>query len=231
MIFLPQQTCIKKMELKIKILVVEEDPSRNKKILKYLESYQFEVFNNYFDFENLPYLITKIKPHIIICFIFDLKKILNLINSINIIYKDCRFIIVSNTFNLVDLISGIDKGIMGWISGDIAQDFFIAAINQVINGGFVVFTKDASNIIKKTYEKSLYLDNFFKTSNLTEREIEVLTLLAEGASNKTIANVLFISGNTVKTHVRNILEKLQIRSRTQAALYAIDKGLKKTDLS
>jgi DNA-binding NarL/FixJ family response regulator len=217
------------MELKIKILVVEEDPSRNKKILKYLESCQFEVFNNYFDYKNLPYHIKKIKPQVIICFIFDLKKILNLINSINLIYKDCKFIIVSNAFNFVDLISGINKGIMGWISEDITQDFFIAAIGEVINGGFIVFTKDTSTVIKKTDVKGLYRDNFFKTSNLTEREIEVLTLLAEGASNKTIADVLFISGNTVKTHVRNILEKLQIRSRMQAALYAIEKGLKKTD--
>lgn len=60
---------------------------------------------------------------------------------------------------------------------------------------------------------------------LTEREIEVLRLVAQGVSNPEIAQTLFITVNTVKTHLRNILDKLQLENRTQAATYAVQKGL------
>lgn len=60
---------------------------------------------------------------------------------------------------------------------------------------------------------------------LTEREIEVLRLVAHGVSNPDIATQLFITVNTVKTHLRNILDKLHLENRTQAATYAVQKGL------
>jgi DNA-binding NarL/FixJ family response regulator len=60
---------------------------------------------------------------------------------------------------------------------------------------------------------------------LTERETEVLRLVAQGHSNKEIAHMLVIGEKTVKTHVSNVLEKLNVQSRTQAALYAVRAGL------
>jgi len=62
-------------------------------------------------------------------------------------------------------------------------------------------------------------------NDLTEREIEVLHLLAQGASNPQIAEELFITINTVKTHISHILTKLQLDNRTQAATYAVQKGI------
>jgi two-component system NarL family response regulator len=59
------------------------------------------------------------------------------------------------------------------------------------------------------------------TPKLTEREMEVLTLVAKGMANKDIARQLFISENTVKNHVRNMLEKLQLHSRMEAVVYAV----------
>jgi two-component system NarL family response regulator len=61
--------------------------------------------------------------------------------------------------------------------------------------------------------------------DLTEREIEVLTLVGQGLSNKEIAGQLYISEKTVKNHISNIFSKLHVCDRTQAALYAIRKGL------
>jgi NarL family two-component system response regulator LiaR len=60
---------------------------------------------------------------------------------------------------------------------------------------------------------------------LTEREIEVLRLVAQGDSNPEIAETLFITVNTVKAHLKNILHKLQLANRTQAAAYAVQSGL------
>jgi DNA-binding NarL/FixJ family response regulator len=218
------------MKVKIKIMVVEEDSSKNKKILKYLKSdSRFDLFKSYYDHEKILNNVIKINPCLLIFFCKDLKEIFNSINSINVIDKDCKFIIFSPNIVFSDLIAVVNKNVMGWISEDIDKDFFISIIYAVINGGYVVIIKDARNVLNNSEVKSIYKDDFFNTSNLTEREIAVLTLLTEGASNKTIANVLYISENTAKTHVRNILEKLQIRSRMQAALYAIEKGFKKTD--
>ena len=64
---------------------------------------------------------------------------------------------------------------------------------------------------------------------LTEREVEVLKLLARGLQNKEIAEELVISGRTVSTHVSNILSKLHLANRTQAALYALKEGLARLD--
>ena len=63
------------------------------------------------------------------------------------------------------------------------------------------------------------------TENLTARETEVLQLMAQGLSNKEMAGKLFVSEATVKTHVQNILQKLQVSSRTQAALFAVRAGM------
>ena len=60
---------------------------------------------------------------------------------------------------------------------------------------------------------------------LTDRELQVLKLVARGMANKAIAADLFISENTVKNHVRNILEKLQLHSRMEAAMYAVRENL------
>ena len=68
-----------------------------------------------------------------------------------------------------------------------------------------------------------------KPSLLTERELEVLDLLAQGYSNKAIASALYIGEKTVKTHVSNILGKLNLTSRTQAALYAASHDLREVD--
>ncbi|MCA9959030.1 MAG: response regulator transcription factor [Anaerolineales bacterium] len=62
-------------------------------------------------------------------------------------------------------------------------------------------------------------------NKLTDREMEVLQLLAQGASNPQIAEDLFITINTVKTHISHILSKLQVENRTQAAAYAVQKGI------
>lgn len=72
-----------------------------------------------------------------------------------------------------------------------------------------------------------YANQYFLYEELTNREREVLDLIAQGKSNQEIAEILFITLKTVKTHVSNILAKLGVEDRTQAAIYAFKHGLVK----
>jgi two-component system NarL family response regulator len=82
-----------------------------------------------------------------------------------------------------------------------------------------------ASMIKKTDDRQQV-----PTPRLTDREMEVLKLVAKGMNNRDIAKQLFISENTVKNHIRNILEKLQLHSRMEAVVYAVREKLPRDHL-
>jgi two-component system NarL family response regulator len=137
-----------------------------------------------------------------------------------------------------DIKAAIQAGARAVVSRAIEPQDLLACIRVVVNGGLVFATPTAGSMFEKLWasldvggesEESIWdyraVPMALSDTSLSEREFDVLTLLAEGSSNKEIADLLFISENTAKTHVRNILEKLQLRSRTHAAAYAIRRGL------
>ena len=129
-------------------------------------------------------------------------------------------------------------GAHGVLSRRLDAEDLLACIRIVASGGVVFATSTSGGLfddIWRSLETKEKAQNVVISTNrtvpralaateLSEREFEVLTLLAEGASNRQIAEILCISENTAKTHVRNILEKLQLQSRTHAAAYAIRRG-------
>ena len=104
----------------------------------------------------------------------------------------------------------------------------IHAILQIAQGGVIVSPLMATKLLTEFKDLSTGLERESIPGNeadLSPREGEVLQLVAQGAPNKKIADSLFISENTVKTHLRNIMEKLHLANRSQAAAYAVNKGL------
>jgi DNA-binding NarL/FixJ family response regulator len=98
-------------------------------------------------------------------------------------------------------------------------------LEGVVQGEAAMTRAMASRVLKGIAKHSVSESDQGGIDALTERELAVLQLVSKGDSNPQIANELFISVNTVKTHLRNILDKLQLANRTQAATYAIERGI------
>ncbi|MGH8905561.1 MAG: response regulator [Egibacteraceae bacterium] len=126
-----------------------------------------------------------------------------------------------------DLYDAIKAGANGYLLKEISIEEVAGAIRSVHMGQSLISPSMASKLLnefaamaRKDEEKQQ-----MPAPRLTEREMEVLTLVAQGLNNRDIAKQLFISENTVKNHVRNILEKLHLHSRMEAVVYAVREKL------
>jgi len=120
----------------------------------------------------------------------------------------------------------IKAGALGYLLKDSSPEDLVAAIHQVHQGESSLHPTIARKLLQ---ELSQPPDKPPTLEPLTEREMEVLKLVAQGRSNQEIAEALVISEATARTHVSNILHKLHLASRTQAALYALREGLASLD--
>jgi two-component system NarL family response regulator len=126
-----------------------------------------------------------------------------------------------------DLYDAIKAGASGYLLKEISIDEVASAIRAVHGGQSLISPSMASKLLNEfaTLIKRGDERQHVPAPRLTERELEVLKLVAKGLNNRTIAEQLFISENTVKNHVRNILEKLQLHSRMEAVVYAVREKL------
>lgn len=121
-----------------------------------------------------------------------------------------------------DLFSALKMGATGYITKDVTIADLVHAISVVANGGVIISPPMAKRMFREftAVEAGKEQKPEDPEIKLSKREKQVLTLLATGASNKEIADTLFIAENTVKVHLRSIMEKLHVHSRLQAAILA-----------
>jgi NarL family two-component system response regulator LiaR len=132
-------------------------------------------------------------------------------------------VLVLTSFSEDDMVfPSIRAGAMGYLLKDVPAEDLGRAIRSVARGEFLLHPDIAAKVIEEFRTPQATVPPM---TDLTPREIEVLTLIAKGYSNKEIANSLCIAIRTVKAHVSNILSKLHAMDRTQAALYAVRQGL------
>ncbi|MCE7988697.1 MAG: DNA-binding response regulator [Caldilinea sp. CFX5] len=117
------------------------------------------------------------------------------------------------------VMAALRVGAIGYVRKDAAPDLLLSAVRGAALGRSVLDPNIAGAVLQELLEQSTI------EPGLTERETEVLRQLAHGRTNRAIAEALVISEETVKTHVGNILAKLHLAHRTQAALYALKQGL------
>ena len=116
-----------------------------------------------------------------------------------------------------DLVEAVKVGARGYLLKGMDADILVAAVRTVASGG-AIFTPSIAAKLLDDFKADLNKNK--NDVNLTSREMDVLALVAKGASNKEIAVELNISEPTVKAHLRNVLSKLHMKNRSQAAVYA-----------
>jgi len=126
-----------------------------------------------------------------------------------------------------DLYDAIKAGAMGYLLKEIPIDEVAVAVRAVHGGQSLISPSMASKLLTEFASMVRKSDERqpLDSPRLTDREMEVLRLVAKGLNNRDIAKQLFISENTVKNHIRNILEKLQLHSRMEAVVYAVREKL------
>jgi|LSQX01.3.fsa_nt_gb NarL family two-component system response regulator LiaR len=144
--------------------------------------------------------------------------------QINAVRPGIKILILTSFGDWEKVYGALKAGASGYILKDAEPEQLLAAIRAVAAGGSYLCPQVAADLLQ-------HVENEGRAGvgevhePLSTRETEVLALITRGLSNREIAESLFLSEKTVKTHVANILQKLNVKSRTQAALYAMRKNL------
>ena len=133
--------------------------------------------------------------------------------------------IILTTFDDDELVlAGIKAGARGYLLKDVALAELVSAIKTVAEGGSIVKPAVTQRLLKGLEHLQNEFSSLDQPDPLTDRETEILRLMAGGYSNKEIANSLGVAEGTVKNHVSNILSKMGVRDRTRAVLKAFELG-------
>jgi two-component system nitrate/nitrite response regulator NarL len=137
-----------------------------------------------------------------------------------------RIIMLTVSDNERDLFAAIKNGADGYLLKNLEPAQLFEMIECIRRGEAPVNGSIAAKILNEFRQPAKSTNHLTETRNdLTPREIQVLELIVQGATNKEIGNALSIAEDTVKIHLRNILEKLHLHNRIQAAVYAVRQGL------
>jgi NarL family two-component system response regulator LiaR len=149
--------------------------------------------------------------------------------SIRKLRPETQVIVVTSHHQDEYIFPAVRAGAISYLLKDVEPDELAAAIRKAAQGEAVLDSRVASRIVQEL--QGLRKENVNPFTELSEREFDVLRLIAAGKSNAEIAETLVIGESTVKTHIGNILKKLHLDDRTQAAVYAWQDGIVRRGLS
>lgn len=145
--------------------------------------------------------------------------------TIKDVSPNSRIIMLTASDEEADLYDAVKSGASGYLLKDSSIEEVAQAVRVVADGQSLISPSMAVKLIDEFKQMSRTDRSTVPGPRLTERELEVLRLVAQGLNNREIGRRLFISENTVKNHVRNMLEKLQLHSRIDAVMYAVRERL------
>lgn len=206
----------------IRVLVVDDHTVVRKGLCALLSSprYNIAVIGEAGNGAEAVTLAQALRPDVILMdLLMPIKTGVEALQDIRAADSDAKVLILTSAGDRVQVFGALKAGARGYILKDSAPDDLIQAIEAVYAGQLLLPSDLAQQALFTEPAEAP------PPAELTEREIDVLRCVAQGMSNQEIADALGISLYTVRSHVRNILGKLDLTNRTQAALYAMDKGL------
>lgn len=209
---------------KIRVLIAEDHPIMRQGLSVVLDAYDDLVLvGEAEDGEQAVRLAQALKPDVIVMDIqMPGKDGISAIQEINHMQLNVRILVLTNYQDDDKVFQAIKAGAVGYILKETRSEKLVEAIRLVQLGEYAL----PPTIVRKLMQEIKQPPNLSSTEEvLTAREIDILRYLARGLSNQEIAGELGISVTTVATHVRNILSKLHMANRTQAALYAMEHGI------
>lgn len=212
-----------KQSPKIKILLVDDHPFVRRGIASVLElNEEMEVIGEAVDGVEAVEMASRLKPDLVLMdLVMPRKGGIEAIQEIKALNPGARILVLTSFDDDNKVFPAIKAGALGYLLKDSSPQDLIEAIRDVSRGKPSLHPTIALKLIRDINKPP---DLPPTEEPLTEREVEVLTLVARGFSNGEIAQKLTISERTVSTHVCNILDKLHLANRTQAALFALKKG-------
>jgi two-component system NarL family response regulator len=151
---------------------------------------------------------------------------LEVVEKISAVAPGAHVVLLTASESEEDLLVGVKAGARGYVTKDAPFEDLVGALKAVDNGGAAVSPNMAGKLLDVTRQLLRHQELLqSRKPVLTGREIEVLSLVAQGQTSRQIGTLLFISENTVKNHIRNILDKLGLHSRSEAVLYAVREDL------
>ncbi|MBI5288835.1 MAG: response regulator transcription factor [Chloroflexi bacterium] len=139
-------------------------------------------------------------------------------------YPDTKVLMLTSFAEEETVVAAVLAGAAGYVLKNVARSRLLEALRSVARGESLLDSKVTKGVLEKLVAAK---DKSAQDDDLTPREREVLILIAEGATNKEIAQKLVVSENTARNHVSHILGKLGFNRRSEAAAYAVKKGLVK----
>jgi DNA-binding NarL/FixJ family response regulator len=213
---------------KIKVALVDDHTLFREGIKKILSlEADIEIVGEAVDGEEVVRVLNQCCPDVLL---LDIK--MEKINGLQILpriveqYAQLRVIVVTAQISQAESVKAIKDGARGIILKHAASEFLIKGIRKVFEGELWADTSTMTRVVESLSQKYRGdRDSERDRKELSQREREVVGLVASGCRNKEIANKLFISEQTVKTHLSNIFQKLEISDRLELALYAMRNGM------
>jgi two-component system NarL family response regulator len=151
---------------------------------------------------------------------------LEVVEKILAVSPASRIILLTASESVEDMLEGIRSGARGYLVKDTAFEGLAGAIHDVMRGGAAVSARMGGKLFDILRQHLRHQDIAGEREpSLTGREVEILRHVAAGETSREIGRMLYISENTVKNHIRNILDKLGLHSRSEAVLYAVRESL------
>ena len=215
------------MSEKIKLVIVDDHAVVRKGLIGFLElNEHFELIGEGSNGLEAVSLAQELNPDVILMdLIMPEMDGIEATRRIMLANQNAKILILSSFGDENHVVPALQAGACGYVLKDISPEDLEEAIIQTAKGRSQLHPDIASKLISHVQKDKEEDDTKQKLAELTSRELEILSEIGRGLSNKEIAVKLSISHLTVKTHVSNLLSKLHFADRTQAAIFAVRSGL------